>query len=97
MLRRTGNSSFPLISCANLNLHLSLTHLRTHTAFALLDPTKGIIVKEGDDLRLLCDVLDGNPLNVTKVKWIKSSGQDASDVVINETSQNEIVWMAIGE
>lgn len=65
---------------------------RTHT-----DPVK-MILKEGDDLRLICDVIDGMPLNVTQVKWIKTGGQESKsngDVIINETTQNEIVWAGI--
>ncbi|RWS24237.1 neuromusculin-like protein, partial [Leptotrombidium deliense] len=49
---------------------------------------------EGDDVRLLCDVVDGNPVNVTRVKWIKRNS-DGTDAVINETSGNVIVWESV--
>ncbi|RWS16485.1 MAM domain-containing glycosylphosphatidylinositol anchor protein 2-like protein, partial [Dinothrombium tinctorium] len=70
-------------------LYPPTVHLRIHP-----DPSIGTMVKEGDDLRFLCELIDGNPLNVSKVKWIRTNN-DGNDVVINETSRNEIVWQAI--
>ena len=43
---------------------------------------------------MICDIVKGMPFNITKVKWIKTTG-DGNDVIINETSQNEIVWMSV--
>lgn len=56
-----------------------------------------MLVKEGDDLKLTCHLTDGNPLNVSNVKWIKSeTGQETGQVtVINETASNELVWTSI--
>ena len=62
--------------------------------FFKLDVSRGILIKEGDNIQLICDLIDGIPFNITKVKWIKTSG-DGTDVIINETSQNEIVWMSV--
>lgn len=50
------------------------------------NPKEGFSIKEGDDVRMICDVTDGNPLNISKVKWMKNDAELAT------TSQSEFVW-----
>ncbi|KAI1302372.1 Hemicentin-2 [Halotydeus destructor] len=60
------------------------------------DPAKGIILKEGDDLRLICYVISGYPATVSKVRWIRSSWDSSPpEVVLSETSRNEHVLVGV--
>ena len=51
---------------------------------------QGFSIKEGDDVRMICEITDGNPQNITKVRWLKNE-----DELVNETSQKEIVWLNV--
>lgn len=43
---------------------------------------------------MICDIEDGNPLNASKIRWIKKTN-DGSEVILNETSQNQITWLSV--
>ncbi|XP_053205709.1 uncharacterized protein LOC128390045 isoform X4 [Panonychus citri] len=58
------------------------------------DVSGNMMIKEGDDIQLLCDLEDGNPSNVSKVRWIRTTSE-GNEVIINETTQNEIVWLSV--
>ncbi|XP_074603560.1 B-cell receptor CD22-like isoform X2 [Brevipalpus obovatus] len=58
------------------------------------DATRGAMIREDDDVQLFCDVEDGNPLNSSKVRWIKKTN-DGSEMIINETTQNELLFTSI--
>ncbi|XP_015793574.1 hemicentin-2 isoform X3 [Tetranychus urticae] len=81
-------------SKAKQGVHLNIIYRPTVTFRIFPDVRSGIMIKEGDDIQLLCDVEDGNPSNVSKVRWIRTTSE-GSDTIINETSQNEIVWLSV--
>lgn len=60
------------------------------------NPEQGYTIKEGDDIRMICDIIEGNPLNVTKVKWMKNDGQMVSELTGSDDSpQLEITWLSV--
>ena len=60
------------------------------------NPEQGFTIKEGDDIRMICDIIDGNPLNVSIVKWMKNGGQMVSELTGSDQSpQREITWLSV--
>jgi hypothetical protein len=59
------------------------------------NPSQGFTIKEGDDVRMICDIIDGNPLNASKVKWMKNSGELVNELDGESTAQKEITWLSI--
>ena len=60
------------------------------------NPEQGFTIKEGDDIRMICDVIEGNPLNASKVKWFKNSDKMISELSGSEDSpQREITWLSV--
>jgi hypothetical protein len=59
------------------------------------NPSQGFAIKEGDDVRMICDIIDGNPLNASKVKWMKNSGELVNELDGESTAQKEITWLSI--
>ncbi|XP_071034421.1 hemicentin-1 isoform X2 [Parasteatoda tepidariorum] len=46
-------------------------------------------VKEGESISLFCDILEGNPQNLLRVRWYKE------DELLHETTEREIVWLGV--
>lgn len=42
----------------------------------------------------MCNIEDANPLNASKIRWIKKS-KDGSEIIVNETSSNQITWISV--
>ncbi|CAG2100240.1 unnamed protein product [Medioppia subpectinata] len=60
------------------------------------NPEQGFTIKEGDDVRMICDIIDGNPLNASKVKWMKNGHQLVSELSTAEPSTHkEITWLSV--
>ncbi|CAG2160554.1 unnamed protein product [Oppiella nova] len=59
------------------------------------NPEQGFTIKEGDDVRMICDIIDGNPLNASKVKWMKNGHQLVSELSGESSSHKEITWLSV--
>ncbi|GBM67422.1 B-cell receptor CD22 [Araneus ventricosus] len=46
-------------------------------------------VKEGNSISLFCDIVEGNPQNLLRVRWFKE------DEMLHETTEREIVWVGV--
>ncbi|GFU42912.1 b-cell receptor CD22 [Trichonephila clavipes] len=46
-------------------------------------------VKEGNSISLFCDIIEGNPQNLLRVRWFKE------DELLHETTEREIVWVGV--
>ncbi|GIY16745.1 b-cell receptor CD22 [Caerostris extrusa] len=46
-------------------------------------------VKEGSSISLFCDIVEGNPQNLLRVRWFKE------DEMLHETTEREIVWVGV--
>lgn len=46
-------------------------------------------VKEGNSISLFCDLVDGNPQNLLRVRWFRE------DELLHETTEREIVWVGV--
>ncbi|GFS64759.1 neuromusculin, putative [Nephila pilipes] len=46
-------------------------------------------VKEGNSISLFCDIVEGNPQNLLRVRWFKE------DELLHETTEREIVWVGV--
>ncbi|GFR18010.1 b-cell receptor CD22 [Trichonephila clavata] len=46
-------------------------------------------VKEGNSISLFCDIIEGNPQNLLRVRWFKE------EELLHETTEREIVWVGV--
>ncbi|KAI2799613.1 hypothetical protein BLOT_011519, partial [Blomia tropicalis] len=68
------------------------------TVTLLIHPNPSAIdylIKEGDSLRMICDIVDGNPRNASRMRWLKNNGETVSELDSDTSTQKELTWMSI--
>lgn len=59
------------------------------------DPSSDYLLKEGDKLSMICDILDGNPRSASRMRWLKNNGETFSELDSDTSSQKELSWLSI--
>lgn len=58
-------------------------------------PSSDFLIKEGDNLRMICDITDGNPRNASRMRWLKNNGETISELDSETSTQKELTWLSI--
>lgn len=59
------------------------------------NPASDYLVKEGDNMRMICDIVDGNPRQASRMRWLKNHGETVSELDSATSAQKELTWLSI--
>ncbi|KAF7488474.1 Hemicentin-2 [Sarcoptes scabiei] len=79
----------------NSTVHLNVLYPPEVSLSVYPDPKSDYLLKEGDDLRMICDILDGNPRQASRMRWLKNNGETFSELDSDSSAQKELSWLSI--
>lgn len=76
-------------------VHLNVLYPPTVSLLVHPTPSADYQIKEGDNLRMICDITDGNPRNASRMRWLKNNGETVSELDSETSTQKELTWLSI--
>lgn len=77
------------------SVHLNVLYPPTVTLTVYPTTATDYLIKEGDNIRMNCDIFDGNPRNASRMRWLKNNGETVSELDSETTAHKELTWMSI--
>nr|XP_027199908.1 hemicentin-1-like isoform X1 [Dermatophagoides pteronyssinus] len=80
----------------NSSIYLNVLYPPIVSLLVYPDPSSSnYLLKEGDDLRMVCDIHDGNPRSASRMRWLKNNGETFSELDGDTSTQKELSWLSI--
>lgn len=80
----------------NSSIYLNVLYPPIVSLFVYPNPSSSdYLLKEGDDLRMVCDIHDGNPRSASRMRWLKNNGETFSELDGDTSTQKELSWLSI--